>query len=520
MLILEDKKKVLLKLKHPDRVLHLIPTAKELDVDGRRLVVVPHRLDETKVLRNMGIDVPNPLHHYYPWVGRFLPYDHQRTTVDFLTLNRRAYCLLDMGCGKTMSTLWAFDYLKKIKRARKMLVVAPLSTLERTWADEVFFNFPDLSCAVLHGTREKRIKLLNADYDVYVINHDGIKTVGLAQEIAAREDIDIICIDELAIFRNAQTDRWKAMNMICNGSKKGKVVWGLTGSPIPNAPTDAWAQCKLLTPGTVPPYFGRFRDQVMKQITQYKWVPVEGAENLVAQAMQPAIRYKRSECIDLPPVIFETRHIALEKEQEAAYKTMLNKKRLLTEYGSITARNEAIVIGKLLQICCGAVYSDNGEEVVIPAKGRIDEIIETIENAGAKSIVFVPFISALKATADALSEKFDVAMIHGGVSKKHRDEIFGAFQKEASPRVIVAQAGTMSHGLTLTAANTIIWMAPPFSNETFQQAIARISRPGQKLDQLIVMLEGTPIERQIYAKLQQRERLQGTLLQLIKEMEA
>jgi SNF2 family DNA or RNA helicase len=211
-------------------------------------------------------------------------------------------------------------------------------------------------------------------------------------------------------------------------------------------------------------------------------------------------------------------------EQQKAYKQMLSRLRLEYEGGNVVAANEAIKAGKLLQIACGVVYGNGEDEILLPATNRIDLVEEIIEEAAAKVIVFVPFRGALEKIAEELKKRWkaqdknwEVATIHGGVSKNARDQIFQDFQNSFSNlQVIVAQPAAMSHGLTLTAANTIIWFAPIHSNETFQQANARVSRPGQKLNQLIVMIEGTEIERRIYHRLQHRERLQGTLLQLIR----
>lgn len=516
MVVIEDEKKIALKLRNPERVLQVIPTAKLLDLEGRRFVIVPHRMDEAKVLRNIGISAPSPIRHYYKWAGRFSPFSAQIDTAEFMTLNPRAYVLNDMGTGKTASSLWAYDYLRSIDKANKLLVIAPLSTLEPTWANSIFANFMHLSCHVLHGSREERLKLLREDVDIYIINHDGIKTPGFVDALKDRGDITHVIVDELAAFRNARTDRWLALNTICN-KQTPRDVWGLTGTPTPNEPTDAWGQCKLITPTSVTPYYGRFKEQVMRKINTFRWVPRPESAQIVMQAMRPAIRFKRDECIDLPPLMFETRRVELMPDQAKAYKQMLNTLRMEALDGHVIASNEAIKANKLLQIACGVVYGDNETEVVLSIDNRMSVVEEVIEEAAAKVIVFVPFRGALEKIAERLSKRWEVAVIHGGVSKNQRDDVFQRFQNDKAPlRVIVAQPAAMSHGLTLTAANTIIWFAPVHSNEIFQQAIARVSRPGQRLSQLIVMIEGTEIERRIYHRLRHRERLQGTLLQLIK----
>lgn len=516
MLVHKKSRNLILNLRDVDRIKTIIPTAKEIQFKGRRILAIPHKLDEVRVLRNMGIDAPSPIEHYYGWPGRFKPYDHQRHTSSFLTLNPLAFCLNDMGTGKTISVLWAFDYLRSIGAAKRLLVVGPLSTLERTWADEVFKHFPHLSCHTLHGTSERRIKLLKSGADVFVINHDGIKSAPVLNELLAMVkagEIDVIVPDELASFRNASTERWKALNRLVRGAK---YVWGLTGTPIPNEPTDAWAQIRLVNPTRTAKYFTHFRDAVMKQVGPYKWSPRTGALDFVYAQMQPAIRYARADCIDLPPTTYQTRTAQLSPEQAKAYKEMMSRLKVEFNSGQVTAVNEAAKLMKLLQIVCGVAYTD-GDDMVLPAQERIDLVSEIIEEARAKVIVFVPLTGALQRLAAELAKKFSVAVVHGGTTKSQRDQIFGDFQQSRNPRVIVANAGAMSHGLTLTAADTIIWFAPINSAETYTQANARIVRPGQKLNTLIVHIEGSPVEQRMYDRLAKRSETQGVLLELFKE---
>jgi SNF2 family DNA or RNA helicase len=518
MLIHKEKKAVVLKLRNPSRVTTVIPTAILVDHKGQQLVAIPHRPDETRVLRNLGFDVPDPMpiHYHWPKVsGRFDPFNAQRDTASFLAMHSRAFCLNGMGTGKTNSALWAYDYLRRTKQVTKMLVVCPLSTMERTWADSVFQTFPHLDCAVLHGTRERRLKMLKQDVHVYIINIDGLATI--RDELKKRPDIDLIVVDELALARNQSTERWKCLNEICN--KQGhRRVWGMTGSPTPNAPTDAWAQCKLVTPDNplVPKYFSAFRDKVMRQLTQFKWVPRAEATDYIHQMMQPAIRFSLDDCTDLPEQTFMTREVELTPEQKKAYKDMLSK--LATEYagGQILAVNEAIKANKLIQIACGVAYGTGGEQVVLPAKPRMDVLKEIIEASEGKVIVFVPLTGALEAVAAELRKDWSVEIIHGGTSKNDRDRIFSEFQRRDDPRVLVANAATMSHGLTLTAATTIVWYAPVHSNEVYEQACARVRRPGQTRTTVIVHIAGSDIERRVYKRLQDKQSMQGLLLDLMK----
>jgi SNF2 family DNA or RNA helicase len=268
---------------------------------------------------------------------------------------------------------------------------------------------------------------------------------------------------------------------------------------------------------SVPKYFGAFRDRVMRQLTQFKWVNRPEANDVVWQMMQPAIRFSLDDCTDLPEQTFITREVEMTPEQKKAYKDMLSK--LATDYqgGQILAVNEAVKANKLIQIACGVAYGTNGEEVVIPSKPRMDVLKEVIESSEGKVIVFVPLTAALESVAAELSKDWTVEVVHGQTSKSERDRIFGEFQRTPDPRVLVANAAAMSHGLTLTEATTIVWYAPVHSNETYEQACARVRRPGQTRTTVIVHICGSDVERRVYKRLQDKQSMQGLLLDMMKE---
>lgn len=525
MLVVKDKKKLLLNLRDPEQVLGLIPEARLQVVKERNIVAVPHQDEVVRVLRNIGLDAPGPVRSYYDWPGRpgRSPFLHQLETSEFLTLHPRAFCLNGMGSGKTSAVLWAFDWLRRQGLLRRMCVISPLSTLERTWGDEIFMGLPDMSFGVIHGQPRKKHRMLEDNYDVFIINHDGVKDQRALEILATREDIDLVVVDELAAFRNSGTQRWKGANALINGDRKrgwkGKEwAWGLTGTPIPNEPTDAWAQCKLIRPDSVPRFAGAFRDTVMKQISQYKWVARDNALDHVHRVMQPAIRFAREDCIDLPPTTYITRDVGMTPEQHKLYSEMMSKYKAEVAGGAITAVNEAVRIGKLLQIVCGVAYTESGD-VSIPAQARTDEVINLIEESEGKVIVFVPLTGALNILTETLTERFgpgSVAQVNGEVSKTRRDTIFSEFMSKHGPRVLTAQPGTMSHGLTLTEASTIIWFAPIHSSEVYEQANARIVRPGQKRNTLIARIMGSDLERRMYDKLEKRGSMQGVLLGMFK----
>jgi SNF2 family DNA or RNA helicase len=258
----------------------------------------------------------------------------------------------------------------------------------------------------------------------------------------------------------------------------------------------------------------------MKQITQFKWVPRVDAVDTVKKIMQPAVRFALDDCIDLPEQTFINRDAEMTDEQKVAYKGMLEK--LITEYegGEVLAVNEAVKANKLVQIACGVAYGKDGAHIFIPNKPRIDVLKELVESSEGKVIVFVPLTGVLEHLVQELSTDWTVAAVHGGTSKAERDQIFHEFQNGTDLRILVANPATMSHGLTLTAATNIIWFAPIHSNDIYEQACARVRRPGQTRTTVIAHIACSDIERRIYTRLRTKQKLQGALLEIMKGIES
>lgn len=494
----------------PD-IANLFPHAKQ----AGGLVIVPHGLHETKLLRNLGIDTPAPILTQYDWCGG-RPFDVQRKTCAVLTTNQRAYVLNKMGTGKTKSALWAFDYLRGTGLAKRAIIVAPLSTLNMVWAREVFATVPHLKINVLYGSRQKRLDRLKDDADLYVINPDGLAVIGDA--LLTRADIDTVIIDELAMFRNPGAGRTKLMRKL---AKPRTWVWGMTGAPTPNEPTDAWAQCSIVTPHTIPERYTHFRDEVMLKISNFKYVPKREANDIVFKAMQPAVCFSLDDVTELPDLIMRTVEVELGSKQEKVYQRMQDHAMVQVASKVINAANAGAVMNKLLQISTGYVYNADKEVVPLDNDKRMEALSDALDSTDRKCIVFVPFIHALGGISEHLTkEKRDFAVVSGDTPQRERDEIFRLFQQTDRYRVLLAHPQCMAHGLTLTAADTIIWFAPITSLEIFEQANARIRRVGQKHKQQVLMFQSTKVERYVYARLQQKRNVQTALLDMYMEQSA
>ncbi len=509
----------------PQRIVQIIKTA---TIINSNTIAVPCTLWNMQVMRAMGFNAISPILHEYQWQGRYKPFEHQKHMSAFLTLHPRAFNLADIGTGKTLGTLWAADYLMSKGVVKKAIILSPLSTLHRVWHDEVFQHFlGNRKAVVLHGSREKRIQLLSkTDADFYIINHDGLG-VGchrglrglvlgeLANTLKEREDINMVIVDEGSVYKDSNTMRYKVLKQVVQDKD---YIWWLTGTPIPNGPTDAWAQARIVRKDYTESYKS-FQDRTMMRVTNFKWVPKPESTRIAANALQPAIRFHREECIDLPPCQFVMRDVDLTKEQEKAQKALKTALAAAIGNGAINAVNEAALRMKLLQVSLGAVYDVKHDTHKIDCAPRIAVMREIIEQTKDKILIFAPLTSVINLIYSNLRNDYTVEMINGEVSPSKRNEIFRAFQHEKAPRIIVADPRTMAHGLTLTAASTIIWYGPTDMPEVYTQANGRINRPGQVKSMLVVRLAATTLEREIYKRLDNKESMQGAVLTSIKRGE-
>ena len=432
----------------------------------------------------------------WPRPHGFTPFEHQKTTSEFLISRRRAFCFNEQGTGKTASVIWATDYLLSIGVIRRVLVVCPLSVMKAAWQEDLFKFAIHRTVSIAHGSAARRKQILKANADYVIINFDGVEIV--KKEILAG-GFDLIVIDESSAYKNAQTSRWKTMRDLC---KVVKGLWMLTGTPAAQSPVDAYGLAKLVNPKGVSPFFGQFRDAVMVKVTQFRWVPKPTADLIVHTALQPAIRFEKAQCLDLPSVTYVDRDAPLTPQQLVYYRKL--KKEMLIEAAGeeVSAVNAAVKMNKLLQISGGAVYTDSGEVIEFDVSSRLNVVKEVRDEASHKVLIFVPFTHTIEILSKFLTKHgITNLVINGEVSANRRAEIVKEFQTRTNPRVLVIQPKAASHGLTLTAANTIIWYAPTTSVETYLQANARIDRPGQVNPMTVVHIRGSSTEDRIYTML-------------------
>jgi superfamily II DNA or RNA helicase len=788
MQIVEDKA-ILLKTRNPDKYA-IIPKHKVIsESNGTYEVLVYWGLEEVKVLRNLGVkDAPSPIVKRYGWPGRYKPMDHQRVTSEFLTLHRKAFVFSEPGTGKTLSALWAADYLIGIGKVRRVLILCPLSIMQSAWLGDLSNSIIHRSAVVAHHAQSsRRIEMVQQNYEFVITNYDGLNLI--ADEVRKDGRFDLVIVDECFVagtlvatpqgrrpieqlqagdkvltsdgvmcinrlvrnttkqivevklgngktirctpehpfftdagwvcaknlkgrrlisglelsclragiplsaipvhmgaeadetawsdllqilrteevaltkpqqellLRNAAraagetfgakdcaapseavsgsesagaqtqstgrqrggddtdgatdfrgltcgvgmelpgsvgqeatrlsyelqarlrvaasqngvgsgwgqsqgtdapatrlqersqtggawvgsvshiecpdgetvfnlevegtpnyfvgdhwlvhncnayktqtTRRWKALASILTPDTH---LWMMTGTPASQSPADAYGLAKLVNPNNVPKFYTAWRDMVMNKVTMFKWAAKPNAVDTVHTALQPAIRFTKAQCLDLPDVLTTTRLVPLTPQQAKYYNLLKERMTAIAAGETITAVNAAANLSKLLQISCGAVYTDDKDVVQFDAAPRLSVLEEILEETDRKVIIFALFRSSIDTIHQYLLKKgVAVECIHGGVTPNKRADIIRRFQNEKDPRVLVLQPQASAHGITLTAADTVVFFGPLMSVEQYIQCIARADRKGQNSDKVTVIhIEGSPVEKKMFTAL-------------------
>ena len=235
--------------------------------------------------------------------------------------------------------------------------------------------------------------------------------------------------------------------------------------------------------------------------------------------LQPAIRFTKAECLDLPDMVYVKREVELTRQQKKYYKELKERMIMQVAGEAVTAVNAAVNMNKLLQISCGAIYTDKGDTLEFDIKHRYKVLREVIDESSQKVIVFVPFKHVISILSDKLNaDGISNGVIQGSVPVNRRTEMFKAFQEQDSPRVLIIQPAAAAHGVTLTAANTVVWWGPTSSLEIYAQANARIHRAGQKHKCTVVQLQGSPVEKHVYRLLDSKIDVHAQILDLYNKL--
>ena len=316
-------------------------------------------------------------------------HDYQEYAVKFIEEHKIAALLLDMGLGKTITTLTAINNLMyDLFEVRKVLIIAPLRVARDTWSAEIekWEHLKHLRYSVAVGTPDERKAALNADADIYIINRENVDW--LVSNTAF--DYDMVVIDELSSFKNHQSKRFKALMKV---RPKVKRIVGLTGTPASNGLMDLFAEFRLLDMGErLGRFIGQFRNEYFKPDKQngyivYSYKPLPDAEERIYEKISDiTVSMKAVDHLKMPELISNEYTVKMSETEKEKYKELKDELILEVQDTEITAANAAALSNKLCQMSNGAIYDDAGE--IIPIHNRkLDALEDIIESANGKPVL-------------------------------------------------------------------------------------------------------------------------------------
>jgi SNF2 family DNA or RNA helicase len=408
-------------------------------------------------------------------------------------------------------TLTAVQDLLADFAVSRVLVIAPKRVAEDTWSreSEKWDHLQGLRVSLVLGSPVQRIRALEAEADVYVIGRDNV--VWLVEFYGRSWPFDMVVIDELSSFKNPQAKRFKALRKVM--PRVPRVV-GLTGTPSPNGLMDLWAEMYLLDRGErLGRTLGAYREQYFRPgavngYVVYRWIPVRGAaEEIEAKLSDLCVSMSAADYLTLPERIDNLIPVQLGEEALAAYRALEREQILELGEDTITALNAAAVMGKLLQLANGSVYTQNGTYRRIHEK-KLEALKEIIEATSEPVLVFYSYRHDLETILAGIPE---AAELNG-------PEDIAAWNRGEIP-VLAVHPASVGYGLNLQeGGRVIVWYGLTWSLELYQQANARLYRQGQERPVIIhhLIAEGT-VDEQVMRALQAKDTGQAALLAALKE---
>ena len=437
---------------------------------------------------------------------QYTPHTYQTRLKDFIIANRYAFLTVDMGLGKTVTTLTALrELMEDYLEVERVLVIAPKSVAENTWTSECakWDHLAHLRVSVVMGDEKHRTKALEAPADIYVINRDNV--VWLTDYLGKEWNFDTVIIDESSSFKNPQARRFKALRKVRPHIRRMVL---LTGTPSPNGHMDLWAQLWLIDMGQrLGRTIGSFRTKYFKPGRSnghvvYDWILRPGAADEISRQIQDVtVSLKAEDWLEVPDLIETDIRIALSPAESKAYRDFERDQLAVMDGKDIEALTAAALANKLLQFTGGAMYdTEHGWHTVSEAKLRaLEDIIETA--ADEPVLVFYQSLEPVEFSGEP--------------------ETLRAWN-EGKIRLLLCQPASVQYGLNMQqGGHIIVWYTPTWNLEQYQQANARLHRQGQERPVLCYRLicEGT-IDNRVIAAISAKDVAQEGLLAQIRQMHA
>lgn len=441
---------------------------------------------------------------------KFLPHDYQKYAIEYIKSHPITALFLDMGLGKTVTTLTAIrDLMYDTFKVRRVLVVAPLRVARDTWPEEIrkWDHLKDLTYSVVVGIVAERRRALQKEADIYIVNRENL--AWLYQN--SRLDFDMVVLDELSSFKNAKSKRFKAMKAMRPEVKR---IVGLTGTPSGNGLMDLWAEFRLLDMGErLGQYISQYRSLYFKPdkrngMVVFSYKPLPGAEEVIYhQIADITVSMKANDYLEMPELVSVAKEVTLSEKEKKRYDEL--KKSLVLELpgGEVTAANAASLTMKLSQMANGAIYTDDKNVVGIHNR-KLDALENLVESANGQPVLVAYWF---KHDKDRIQKRMEAREL-----KEPQDFADWNAGKISVALIHPASAG---HGLNLQQGGSIlIWFGLTWSLELYQQTNARLWRQGQQSRTVIIqhiVAKGT-IDERILKVLEHKDGTQAALIDAVK----
>ena len=441
---------------------------------------------------------------------KFMPHDYQKYAIEYIKSHPITALFLDMGLGKTVTTLTAIrDLMYDAFEVKRVLVVAPLRVARDTWPDELrkWNHLKELTCSVVVGTVAERRRALQQDADIYIVNRENL--AWLYEN--SRLDFDMVVLDELSSFKNHQSKRFRAMKAM---RPKVKRIVGLTGTPTGNGLMDLWAEFRILDMGErLGRYISQYRNLYFKPdkrngMVVYSYKPLPGAEEAIYhQISDITMSMKATDYLEMPELVSVAKEVRLSETEKKRYDEL--KKSLVLELpgGEVTSANAASLTLKLSQMANGAIYTD-GKDVAAIHDRKLDALDDLVESANGKPVLVAYWF---KHDKDRIRERMEARELRG-------PQDFADWNAGKIPVALIHPASA-GHGLNLQQGGSIlIWFGLTWSLELYQQTNARLWRQGQADKTVIIqhIVAKDTIDERILNVLKHKNGTQAALIEAVK----
>ncbi|WP_421409372.1 SNF2-related protein [Streptococcus suis] len=445
-------------------------------------------------------------------------HNYQVVAKDFIISHPNAAVILDMGMGKTATTLSAVNELMFDRfEVAKVLVIAPLRVANTVWSDEIeqWAELRHLRYSKIVGTPKQRKVALQKDADIYIVNRENLPW--LVEQCSPYFKWDMVVIDELSSFKSWQSKRFKAFMVMRPYMKR---IVGLTGTPSSNGLMDLFAEFKVIDGGErLGRFIGEFRSRYFEEGRRngnivYEYIPMDYAECQIQDKISDiTISMKALDYLDMPDLISTKKLVRMSEKEKERY-SQFKKEYVLSELDGleVTATNAASLTNKLVQLSNGAVYSDD-HTVVSLHEQKLDALEDILESANGEPVLVAYWF------------KHDLARIMGRLEKlkvKSRvlktEEDIREWNKGNVPVGLLHPAGA-GHGLNLQkGGHHLVWFGLTWSLELYQQTNSRLWRQGQEAETVVIqhiVTEGT-IDEEILKALENKDAKQERLIEAVK----